>query len=222
MNRPTRVLVLDEEPILRYGVAALLDREPDMLLVGEGRPDEEGLTLVRAQTPDVVITELPVEEGGDGLGFLARLRETLAGRPVVVLTGHRGTGLVQRTLAAGVAAFLPKQGPLAVIIPALRDARAGRVTVPEEVAAQLAMSVGRGPFVLTARERDVLARLAQGESNRQIAAALAISEATVKTHLLGLYEKLGVSGRLAALTEAIDRGLVHAPGGAVGARRRRR
>jgi DNA-binding NarL/FixJ family response regulator len=213
-GRRVRCIVLDDQPPLRLGVVTLLGREPDIEVVGEGRPGDEGLALVRSLAPDVAVTDL-LFDADDALAFVRDLRQAAPASRIVVLTAAAGADLIRRALGLGATGFLLKTGATALIPEAVRAAAAGATKLAEDVAARLARSIGRRQPPLTSRERDVLRRLALGESNREIAAALAISQATVKSHLLRLFEKLGVSGRLAAVTEALERGLVHAPAGRV-------
>lgn len=204
-----RVLVVDDHPVVRSGLVGLLGSEADLEVVGEAENGREGVTLAASLTPDVVLMDLrmPVLDGASATAEI-----TAAGTArVLVLTTYDTDGDILRAVEAGATGYLLKDTPREQLLAAVRAAARGETVLAAPLAAKLMRQV-RGGDQLTPRELEVLALVAQGKSNPEIARELFIGEATVKSHLLHVFDKLGVSDRTAAVTRALDRGLLPSPG----------
>ena len=203
-----RVLIVDDHPIVREGVAAVLEREADIEVVGASDSVGAGLRLAATHHPHVVVLDLklPDAQGGDGVARFAR-----DGRGVVVFTAYDGDEDVYRALEAGARGYLLKGAPAAEIAHAIRQVRAGESYLSPRVAGKLVRGVSHPrarPGLLSARERGVLRLVAAGLSNREIAQTLTISERTVKFHVTALFNKLGADNRAQAVAMAAERGLL--------------
>lgn len=206
----TRVLLVDDHPVVRSGLAGLLGSQDDIEVVGEAGDGATGVQLAAALRPDVVLMDLrlPVMDG-----VTATAAITAAGvSRVLVLTTYDTDGDILRAVEAGATGYLLKDTPRQQLVDAVRAAARGETVLAPPVAAKLMRGV-RGGEQLTDREVEVLALVARGLSNAAIGRELFIGEATVKTHLLHVFDKLGVSDRTAAVTTAIARGILPAPGG---------
>jgi len=210
-----RTLVADDHPIVRQGVASLLATTPDFEVVGQAADGLEAVELALRLRPGLVVLDLrmPVL---DGVGATARLRAELPEARVVVLTTYESDDDILAAIEAGASGYLLKAAPEAELLAGLRSVVAGQVALAPSMAAAL---VGRARrqeaprTPLTPRETEVLALVAAGCSNPEIGRRLFIGEATVKTHLLRTFEKLGVDDRTRAVTLALERGwLPAAPG----------
>lgn len=200
-----RILVLDDHEIVRDGVVALLEREPDLRVVAQARTAEEALPLYRAHCPDVALVDLRLP-GEGGVAFITAVRAEFPGARLCVLTTFDSDEDIYRALRAGAQGYLLKDSFRDEILAAVRAVHAGRTVIPEEIARRLRQRE-RAPS-LSPREIEVLTMVARGESNKLIAAALGIGEGTIKTHLLRVYAKLGVDDRTAAVTTALARGII--------------
>jgi DNA-binding NarL/FixJ family response regulator len=206
-----RVLLVDDQSLLRMGFRMILDAEPDIEVVGEAASGPEAVALAERLRPDVILMDLRMP-GGDGVEATRRL----AGTTVVVLTTYDSDTDILRAVEAGAAGYLLKDTPRAVLADRVRAAARGETVLAPTVAGRL-LGRMRGEFAtrteqLSARETEVLALVAQGLTNADIGRRLYVGEATVKTHLLRACTKLGVSGRTAAVTKAIETGALPAPG----------
>ncbi|MGE0819203.1 MAG: response regulator [Candidatus Nanopelagicales bacterium] len=204
-----RVLVVDDHPVVRSGLVGLLGSEPDLEVVGEAGDGREGVDLAATLTPDVVLMDLrmPVLDGASATAEI-----TAAGTArVLVLTTYDTDGDILRAVEAGATGYLLKDTPRDQLLAAVRAAARGETVLAPPLAAKLMRQV-RGGDQLTPRELEVLALVARGMSNPDIARELFIGEATVKSHLLHVFDKLGVSDRTAAVTRALERGLLRSPG----------
>ncbi|GGL44536.1 response regulator transcription factor [Phycicoccus endophyticus] len=203
-----RLLVVDDHPVVRAGMVAVLGEEADLEVVGEAANGAEALAVVPRLEPDVVLMDLrmPVMDGTEAT---ARLRALPQPPQVLVLTTYDTDADIVRAVEAGARGYLLKDTPTALLTDAIRRAARGETVLAPPVAARLADRL-RAPAVpeLTAREVQVLGLVARGLSNAEIGRELFIGEATVKTHLLRAFAKLGVQDRTAAVTEAHRRGLV--------------
>jgi len=201
-----RVVLVDDHPIVRSGLRAVLAARPELEVVGEAASGEEALGVVAATSPDVVLADLRLGPGMDGVALTRAVAEQTA---VVILTTYDHDLDIVRAVEAGAAGYLLKDAPTDAIVAALTDAAAGRTVLSPEQTQRVVdtMRQGRRP-ALSDRERDVLELVAQGHSNREIAKALFLSEATVKTHLVHCYGKLGVESRTAAVARARELGLL--------------
>ena len=203
-----RLLVVDDHPVVRAGMVAVLGEEPDLDVVGEAANGAEALALTPRLKPDVVLMDLrmPVMDG-------AEATQRLAGTPeapqVLVLTTYDTDADIVRAVEAGARGYLLKDAPTPVLTDAIRRAARGETVLAAPVAARLAdrLRAPAGPE-LTGREVEVLGLVARGLSNAEIGRELFIGEATVKTHLIRAFAKLGVDDRTAAVAEAHRRGLI--------------
>ncbi|MCE3032852.1 MULTISPECIES: response regulator [Streptomyces] len=207
-ERPVRILVCDDHAVVRAGLLALLHSAPDIEVVGEAGTGEEALALARKTAPDVVLMDLQLGAGIDGVETTRRLRATSPAPHVLVLTTYDTDADVTRAVAAGATGYLLKAERAEDLFTAIHAAARGRPALSPPVADRV-MSRLRNPRpTLTPRERDILAQLAQGLPNHAIARALFISEATVKTHLRRIYDKLGVDTRAGAVAVAKEQRLL--------------
>ena len=206
-----RVLLADDHPVVREGLRGMLAAEPDIEVVGEAASGPEAVALAERLRPDVILMDLRMP-GGDGVEATRRL----AGTTVVVLTTYDSDTDILRAVEAGAAGYLLKDTPRAVLADRVRAAARGETVLAPTVAGRLLGRMRGEPAArteqLSAREAEVLALVAQGLTNAEIGRRLYVGEATVKTHLLRACGKLGVSGRTAAVTKAIETGALPAPG----------
>lgn len=203
------VLLVDDHPVVREGLRGMLDAESDLRVVGEAGSGEEALALVPAWEPDVVLMDLRMP-GLDGVATTRRLLQEQPKRRVVVLTTYETDADILRAVEAGAAGYLLKDASRTELAEAIRAAARGETVLAPSVASRLVNQV-RNPAAqptLSAREVEVLRLVARGGTNAEIGRALHISEATVKTHLLRTFNKLDVSDRTAAVTTALDHGLL--------------
>ena len=206
-----RVLVADDHPVVRDGLVALLGTQPDLDVVGTAADGLEAVAQVAALAPDVVVMDLRMPHL-DGAGATARITAEHPGVRVLVLTTYDTDADIVRAVEAGATGYLLKDAPLTTLADAVRAAARGETVLAPPVAARL---VGRlrapAPESLTPRETEVLAAVARGLTNADIGRALFIGEATVKTHLLRVFAKLGVDDRTRAVTIAMEQGLLPSP-----------
>lgn len=209
-----RVLLADDHPVVREGLNGMLSADPGTEVVGEAGSGAEAVALARACRPDVVLMDLRMP-GGDGVEAIRRITAELPATRVMVLTTYDTDADILRAVEAGASGYLLKDTPRAVLADAIRATARGETVLAPQVARRL-VSRARQPQreSLTPRETAVLALAARGLTNAEIGRELFISEATVKTHLLRTFTKLGVSGRTAAVTRAIETGLLPSPGDA--------
>ncbi|GAA3532438.1 response regulator transcription factor [Nonomuraea rosea] len=197
-----RVIVVDDHPVIRAGLRGMLLAAPDIEVTGEAGSADEAVAIVPRLRPDVILMDLRMP-GGDGVSAISRLGP---GHRVIVLTTYEDDGEILRAVAAGAAGYLLKDVSPAELAEAVRAAARGRTVLSPSVAARLA--VRRDAPVLSAREREVLELVAEGLTNAEVGRRLYIGEATVKTYLLRVFGKLGVSDRTSAVLAALDLGLV--------------
>jgi DNA-binding NarL/FixJ family response regulator len=205
---PVRLLIVDDHPVVRTGLRALFDDRSDIQVVGEAASGEEALALAAHTGPDVVLCDLRLGDGLDGVQTTARLREMEPAPAVVILTTFDRDVEIIDAIEAGAAGYLLKDVAPETIVTAVLDAAAGRLVLAPELAQRVVDTMRRPRLRLTDREREVLVALDAGASNREIAKSLFISEATVKTHLVHIFDKLGVDSRAKAVTAARERGLL--------------
>ena len=207
-----RVLVVDDHPVVRGGLVGWLAAQPDLEVVGEAGDGLEALAAVAEHAPDVVLMDLRMPRM-DGVAATERITAAHPGVRVLVLTTYDTDADIVRAVEAGAAGYLLKDTPLPQLAEAVRAAARGETVLAPPVAARL-MSRMRAPAVdaPTARELEVLAGVARGLTNAEIGRELFIGEATVKTHLLRVFAKLGVDDRTRAVMVAVERGLLAAPG----------
>ena len=202
-----RVLVADDHPIVRSGIVALLETAEDVDVVGEAATGEQAVELALELGPDVVLMDLRMP-GIDGDEATARI---LAGRPevrVLILTTYESDDSILTAIAAGASGYLLKAAPQEEILAGVRAVARGEFALAPRIATLLVQRVKTPTPTLSPRETEVLRLVAAGKSNPTIAATLFLSEATVKTHLIHVFEKLGVSDRTRAVTRAMELGLL--------------
>ena len=202
---PVRVLLADDHAIVLEGLAALIGREPDMLIVGQATNGLEAVDLWRMHRPDVALVDLRMP-GLDGIGVIAEIRRIEPAARVIVLTTYDTVEEIYQAIRAGARGYLLKDARRDELLNAIRRVYAGETQVPSELAAKLAIGVKED--ALTQRERAVLALLAEGKSNRDIGSEIHIEESTVKSHLKTIFGKLHVVSRTEAVSVAIRRGLL--------------
>jgi DNA-binding NarL/FixJ family response regulator len=209
---PIRLLIADDHPVVRDGLRAMLATQPDMELVGEAATGTEAVTQARAMRPDVVLMDLQMP-GLDGPGAIATLREQAPEVRVLVLTTYGTDADITRAVDAGATGYLLKDAPREQLFGAIRAAARGESVLSPSVATRV-LGRMRAPAeeALSPRELEILQAVARGLSNKDIGRQLYVSEATVKTHLLRVFSKLGVDDRTAAVTVALDRGIIRLPG----------
>jgi DNA-binding NarL/FixJ family response regulator len=203
-----RVLIADDHGVVRAGLRALLEGEPDLEVIAEVGSGEEAVRLTALLMPEVVLMDLRFGGSGsgiDGVEATRRLAVTAPQVAVVLLTSYAGRADVVRALEAGARGYVPKAGPPEELFRAVRTAASGSVGLAPEVIGALVGQVVSPDHELSEREIEVVRLMAEGRSNRAIAEALVLSEATVKTHLVRIYRKLKVDNRAAAVSEAVRR-----------------
>ena len=205
---PIKLLIADDHPVVRDGLSAMFARDPEFEVLGEAADGAEAVRLALALAPDVILMDLRMP-GTDGLTAITELGKRGSAARVLVLTTYDTDSHVLPAIEAGATGYLLKDAPRTDLLRAVRAAARGEAVLSPSVAARL-MSRFRAPSAgpLSHRELEVLELVAAGTTNREAAARLFISEATVKTHLLNIYAKLGVNDRAAAVAEAFNRGLL--------------
>ena len=206
-----RLLIADDHPVVRDGLRGMLAGEADFEVVGEAASGAEAVAVTERERPDVVLMDLQMPEM-DGATATAEIAARFPGTRVLVLTTFDADADILRAVEAGATGYLLKDTPRERLFPAIRAAARGETVLAPTVATRL-VSRMRQPATeaLTSREVEVLELVARGSSNADIAAALFISEATVKTHLLHAFAKLGVDDRTAAVVVALERGIIALP-----------
>jgi len=206
MPDPIRILIAEDHAVVRDGLTAVLQFEPDMTVAGHARNGREAVTQFRDLKPDVVLMDLAMPEL-DGAGAILAIRSEFPDARILVLTTYDGDESVFRALENGAKGYLLKDCSTTDLLGAIRKIYAGGTHVSERAASRLAERA-MGGAMLSPREIEVLKQIAAGKSNKEIAALLFISEGTVKTHVLSIHEKLGVSDRTEAVVTAIKRGIL--------------
>ena len=202
---PIRVLCVDDHPVLREGIAALVESQRDMKLVAAAGSGRQALLSFREHRPDVTLMDLRLPDMS-GIDTMAAIRSEFPDARIVMLTTFEGDVEIRRALEAGARGYMLKSMPPQDLIEGIRQVHAGKKRVPQEVGCHLAEHMGEEH--LTAREVEVLRLVAQGLTNDQVAEQLVISSRTVNTHLTSIYGKIHVSSRSAATRYAIEHNLV--------------
>jgi DNA-binding NarL/FixJ family response regulator len=202
-----RVLVADDHPIVRSGIVALLQTAEDVEVVGEAATGLEAVDLALALRPDLVLMDLRMP-GIDGDEATSRILSVVPGIRIVILTTYETDDSILTAIGAGASGYLLKAAPQDEILAGVRSVAAGEVALAPRIAALLVQRVKTPAPTLSPRETEVLRLVAAGQSNPAIAATLFVSEATVKTHLIHVFEKLDVRDRTRAVTRAMELGLL--------------
>jgi len=200
-----RVLSVDDHPLLREGIAAIINNQPDMVLVAEAASGSEGIQRFRELRPDITLMDLRLPDMS-GIDSLIAIRTEFQEARVIMLTTFEGDVEIQRALEAGARGYMLKSMPPRELVEVIRQVFAGKKRVPPEVAAHLAEHMSDED--LTLREIDVLRHIAGGNRNRDIAEKLFISEETVKVHIKHIMDKLGASDRTQAVAIGVRRGII--------------
>jgi DNA-binding NarL/FixJ family response regulator len=199
------VLLADDHAVVRLGLRAMIDQQPDLLVVGEASTGPEAVTTFLALRPDVAIVDLVLPEL-DGADVCAAIRADAPRARILIVSSSAASEHVHRALKAGAQGYLLKDSTPPVLLGAIRDVLAGRRVVPAEVAQAMADRAYQSD--LSPREHEVIQLVVDGLSNKLIADRLTLTEATVKTHLTHIFEKLGVEDRTQAALAAVKRGIV--------------
>src|ERR1700736_5273076 len=204
-DKPIRILSVEDHPVFRQGLAAIVSAERDMLLVGQASNAVEAVAEFRRHRPDITLMDLRLP-GTNGTDALIAIRGEFPQARIIMLTTSDSDGEIQRAMRAGASAYMLKSMPKHELLAVVRSVHAGQRHVPPEVAARLAEHLGDDD--LTARELEVLRRIRDGYRNKQIADQLSIAETTVNFHIRNLVDKLQANDRTHAVTIALRRGLL--------------
>ncbi|MBD2495848.1 response regulator transcription factor [Nostoc sp. FACHB-280] len=204
-NHPIRILIVDDHPVVRQGLAAMIDREADMTVVGQVCNGYQAVEIFPQLQPDVTLMDLRMPEM-DGVAAITAICREFANANIIVLTTYDGDEDIYRGLKAGAKGYLLKDAEPDELLLAIRIVNTGQKYIPTSVGAKLAERVGI--LQLSSRELEVIRLMSTGKTNQEIAAVLQISEGTVKYHVNHILSKLGVSDRIQAVITALKRGIV--------------
>lgn len=201
-----RIMVIDDQAVVRQGFVSLIKTVPEMEIVAEGSNGREAVELFRHHRPDITLMDLRMPELS-GVEAITQIRHEFPAARIIVLTTYDGDEDIYRSVQAGAQGYLLKDMFFEELEAAIRKVHAGARLIPGSVAERLAARMSSSE--LTGRELEVLRQIVDGKSNKEIGKALTISEATVKSHINNILSKLGVSDRTQAATTALQRGIVH-------------
>ncbi len=204
-STPIRVFSVDDHPLLREGIAALVNNQPDMTLVAQAATGHEAIQLFKKFLPDVTLMDLRLPDIS-GIDTLIAIRTEFPQARIIMLTTFEGDVEIHRALKAGARGYMLKSMPPSDLLDVIRHVHAGKTRIPPEIASQLAEHMG--DEALTEREVEVLREIANGNRNRHIAEKLFISEQTVKVHIKHIMEKLGAADRTEAVAIGVRRGIL--------------
>jgi DNA-binding NarL/FixJ family response regulator len=202
---PIRILTVDDHPLLREGIAAILQLQPDMQLVGEAENGRQAVDIFERLKPDVTLMDLQMPVLG-GVEAISQIRSRFPEAKIIVLTTYAGDVQALRAMRAGAAGYLLKGALRRELLDTIRSVHAGRRYLQPEIAQQIALHSGNDN--LSEKEVGVLKLVAAGKANKEIASTLSVSEDTVKAHLKNIFAKLDVSDRTQAVTLALKRGII--------------
>lgn len=200
-----RILTADDHPVLRSGLAAIIQTQPDMVLVGEASTGRAAVEHFRKLKPDVTLMDLQMPEMS-GLEAIRAIRDEFPAARIIVLTTYSGDVQTLKAIKAGAMGYLLKSALHRDLLGTIRCVHAGQRYLPPEIASEIAFRSGEEP--LTAREVEILQLVADGKANKQIAGQLTLSEETVKGYMKSVFAKLGVNDRTQAVTVAVRRGII--------------
>ena len=201
-----RVLSVDDHPLLREGISALVNNQPDMELIAEAATGAEAIQVFKQHRPDVTLLDLRLPDMS-GIDTLIAIRTEFPEARIIMLTTFEGDVEIQRALQAGARGYLLKNMPPSELLDVIRQVHAGKKRIPAAIASHLAEHMS--DETLTGREVEVLREVANGNRNRNIAEKLFISEETVKVHIKHIMEKLGAADRTQAVAIGVRRGIIH-------------
>ena len=200
-----RILTVDDHPMLREGIAAVLASEPDMILVAEAANGREAIEQFRTHRPDVTLMDVQMPEI-NGIDAIVKIREEFPDARIIVLTTYTGDAQAARAFKAGASGYMLKNMVRKELIDTIRSIHAGKKRIPPEIAVEMAQH--HTDDALTEREIEVLRVVAAGNANKMVAQLLNISEETVKAHMRSILSKLGANDRTHAVTIAVKRGII--------------
>lgn len=206
MEKCIRILVVDDHPTIRRGLAATLDPEPDMEVVGAAASSQDALLLWRELNPDITLMDLELKGDDGGVQAIRQIRKEDSNAKIIVYSVLTGDENVYQALQSGAITFLTKDTPDEELVQTIRDVHAGGRPIPQDIARKLADRLNQSS--LTPREIEVLSLVARGNRNKEIAYALSISEETVQGHMKHILTKLGVNDRTRAAVVAARRGII--------------
>jgi DNA-binding NarL/FixJ family response regulator len=201
-----RVLSVDDHPLVREGIAALINDQPDMRMAAQGASGKEAIQGFRDHQPDVVLMDVRLPDMS-GIDAMITIRSEFPDARIIIVTSSEGDAEMQRALEGGARGYMLKSMPPKDLLEAIRKVHAGKKAIPPEIAARLANHYS--DETLTEREIEILQQIAEGNRNRDIADKLFISEGTVKVHIKHIMGKLGANDRTQAITIAVRRGIIH-------------